>query len=108
MELSRPGPIFGVCVVWAAYTAYPFYRFLNADLSAFPSWFASYYVIITATALLGVIGIFMMRKWGLAVFALCTVIDQGMLFSQQQWHIFSLLLPMMVIMVAIAHLEDMR
>lgn len=108
MEVSRPGPVIGVCIVWAAFTGYAFLTFLQADLSGFPGWFTGYYTLVTAVALLGIIGILLMRKWGLFVFAAGLLLDQVMLLSQQQWHVFTLLLPMLVIMVAIAHLDDMR
>lgn len=108
VDSSRPGPIIGVCLVWAAFTGYAFFSFLNADLSAFPGWFSLYYMGITALAAVGVAGIWLMRKWGLVLYALSVIIDQGVLASQQHWHIFSLLLPMMVIMVSIAHLQDMK
>ena len=108
MDQSRPGPIVGVCSVWVAFTAYAFYRFMNADLSALPAWFSNYYVGITLAGFIGISGIWMMRKWGLAIFAVSVIIDQFMLINQQHWNIFSLLLPMMVIMVAISHLQEMK
>lgn len=108
MQDSRPGPIIGVCIVWLAFTAYAYFSFLNADLSAFPDWFPVYYTAISLIGAIGIAGIWLMRKWGLAIFVISIIVDQTMLMNQQHWHVFSLLLPLMVIMVAIAHLQDMR
>lgn len=108
MEGSRPGPIIGVCIVWLAFTAYAYFSFLNADLSALPGWFPTYYSAICLVGGIAIAGIWLMRKWGLALFVIGVIVDQAMLISQQHWHVFSLLLPMMVIMVAIAHLQEMK
>ena len=108
MVTTRPGPIVGVCIVWAAFTGYAYYTFLNADLSGLPAWFPAYYTGITITAATGIVGILLMRTWGLWVFITSVLIDQAMLVNQHQWHVMSLLLPMLVVMVVIAHLEEMR
>jgi hypothetical protein len=108
MSTYRPGPIIAICIVWAAFTGFRFYNFLNTDMSLLPSWFPVYYTLITTAAVIGIAGLWIMRKWGILVFAAAVAVEQVIIVSQQQWHVLSLLLPMMVLMVAAAHIHDMR
>jgi hypothetical protein len=108
MSMQRPGPVIAICIVWAAFTAFRFFNFLNADMSLLPQWFPVYYTLMTTVAVIGIAGLWSMRKWGILVFAAAVAFEQVIIVSQQQWHIISLLLPMMVLMVAAAHIHDMR
>lgn len=104
----RPGPVIAVCLVWTAFTAFRFYNFLNSDTAALPDWFPVYYTLMTSVALLGIAGMWGMRRWGMLVFAAATAFEQVILVNQGHWHIVSLLLPMLVLIVAAAHIREMR
>jgi len=105
---TRPGPISAVCVLWSLYIVYGLYNFANTPAANMPEWFLFYYVGLSAFYLVAVVGLWQMRKWGSLLFAAVVVTEQGMLISSVGFHPGSLLLPLLVIMVAGSHFQEMR
>jgi len=105
---TRPGPVSAICVIWTLYTVYGLYNFTNAPVGNMPEWFMFYYIGISAGYLVGIVGMWQMRRWGLMLFGALVIIEQGMLIGSVGFNPGSLMLPLLVILVGGSHFQEMR
>ncbi|NNG14680.1 MAG: hypothetical protein HKM22_05920 [Gammaproteobacteria bacterium] len=106
-NISRAAPISAICFIWVLLTVFQLYQlFLIA--AELPTWSKLYIIGIATTSLIAIAGIWQMKKWGLMLFIGMFVLNQAVALVQGQWHINTLLLPLLVIAVAIAHIKQFR
>lgn len=106
-SMSRPGPVSAICFIWAVVTLFQLYQFSQVSAQA-PGWSLFYVVGMSAATLTAIAGMWQMKKWGLMLFMAMFILNQAFSLSQGQWHINSVLLPMLVIMVGVAHMKEFR
>jgi len=105
---DRPGPINAICLVWTLLIGYSLYNFSNANLSGLPEWFSTYYLALSVGQLIAIVGYWQMRKWGVLLFTSMIIIEQGMLIGYVGFNPLSLMLPLIVLFVGMAHYNEMR
>ena len=106
-SLDRPAPISAICFIWALMTVFQLYQF-----SSFIGKVAAIDVILVvglATAsLVAIAGIWQMKKWGLMLFVATFITNQVAALVLGQWHVNTLLLPLLVVGVGVAHMKQFR
>jgi len=73
-----------------------------------PEWFSAYYLALSIGQLVAIVGYWQMRKWGVLLFTSMIVIEQAMLISYVGFNPLSLMLPLIVLFVGMAHYQQMR
>lgn len=106
-NLSRAGPITAVCLIWTLITVFQLYQ-LSQVAAGIPTWSKLYIIAMATGSLIAIGGIWQMKKWGLMLFVGLFILNQAFALSQAQWHINSLLLPLLVLAVGIAHIKQFR
>jgi len=105
---DRPGTINAICLIWTLLVGYSLYNLSNANLTAMPEWFHIYYLALSVGQLIAIIGYWQMRKWGVLLFTSMIVIEQATLISFVGFNPLSLMLPLIVLFVGMAHYNQMR
>ena len=105
--VSRAAPISAICFIWTLFTVFQLYQFSRfiAGVSAMDIFL----VIAMATAsLIAIGGIWQMKKWGLMLFIGIFTLNQIIVLILGQWHINTLILPLLVIAVGAAHIKQFK
>jgi len=105
---DRPGPINAICLIWTLYIGYDLYHFVNAQLTGMPEWFFAYYIAISCGQLIAIVGYWQMRRWGVLLFTSTIIIGQAVLIGTVGFNPTSLILPLIVLMVGMAHYNEMN
>ena len=105
---DRPGPVNAICLIWTLYVGYGLYHFSNAQLTGLPDWFSMYYIALSCGQLIAIAGYWQMRKWGVLLFTSTAVIEQAMLINFVGFNPTSLIPAAIVLMVGMAHYNEMR
>ncbi len=108
MENKRPAAIIAICVIWLLFLLNVAYAFFLLDTSVLASWFKIYFVVLTASWLTSLTGIWMMRKWGPILFTVLFAVNQLETTINGTWSFDSVLLPILIIAVSYAHFNRMR
>jgi len=104
---SRPKAITIICVVGVigALLSFPI---IFSDLAwQVGAWYPPYLGLTMLVGLVCIVGLWMMKKWGMYGYIGLTVVNQVVLLLMGSWNIMVLLVPGIVIYFAYKHLPDM-
>ncbi|PLK45361.1 hypothetical protein [Emticicia sp. TH156] len=107
-ETSRPAAITFICTVAFVWATLTVPLIFYSTTKAVGPWYPPYLAFSVAASYLGTGGIWLLRKWGLYVYAGFHLINQIVLISAGMWTLFSILVPAIVIGVAYTHLKLMK
>lgn len=106
--LNRPPEaIIAVCFVMLAISLFDIYSILKTDLSQFSLLHLVLIVASMTITLASIVGIWMMRRWGVYLFACVFLASQANMLAQGQWSIGVILLPLLILTVTGAHFKRM-
>jgi len=108
MTNKRPGIITAICIIGfiGALAAVPF---VFSDLSKqIGAWYPPYLAFSAVVGFVCMIGLWMMKKWGIIIYAAFCGVNQVVLLAFGIWNIFALIIPGIVIAVAFSKYKLME
>jgi hypothetical protein len=104
---KRPTAITVICILGFIGAALSIPLIFSNVATIVGSWYPPY---LGASALAGLIcmfGLWNMKKWSVFAYTALVIINQVVLFATGVWNPFALLIPVIVIAIAFAHLSKM-
>jgi len=101
-----PAALTAACAVWLLVSGFETWQLLTHYRPGSPV--VAWLLVLQLAAAVGVILVWRLRSAGLWLFAVVVATTQGMLLYQGRWSFDTLLLPVLVLAVAGAHLNRMR
>ena len=107
MSKERPGIITGVCIVGfiGALLVVPV---IFSDIAkSIGTWYPPYLAFSALVGLICMIGLWMMKKWGIITYTVFVGINQVVLFVMGVWNIFAIIIPGIVIAIGFSKFNEM-
>lgn len=105
---KRPGAITGIFVLGLIGTAGLAYLTLSNELYGLPDWYAPYLAIAAIAGMTALVGMFLMRKWGVYLYLGLLLVNQAVLLSMNAWTPMGLVVPVVVVITGFKYLHLMR
>jgi len=105
---KRPVAITVICIIGFIGAAFTVPMFFMDVMSRFPPW---YPVLLGVSAVVGLacmIGLWMMQKWAVYTYTALSAISQVILIATGLWNPFSLIIPLIIIVLMFVYLSRMR
>ncbi len=108
MVHKRPLIITIICTIWVIAAVLSFPGSFSVAAKSIGSWYPPYSVFSLIVGFVGVIGLWMMKKWGLILYTTISLISQFVLIFGGLWNIFTLLVPSIVIIIGFLKFKEME
>ncbi|MDP3495574.1 MAG: hypothetical protein Q8R82_20910 [Hyphomonadaceae bacterium] len=105
---KRPPAITGICVIGALGVVALAWLAFSGNLYGAPDWYPPYLTVSAIAGATAMVGLFLMRKWGLLLYGGLFAVNQIVLLATGLWSVQSALVPVIVIIVASQHYGRMR
>jgi hypothetical protein len=105
---ERPMIITVICVLLFLGSLMALQAVMSDDFHGLPSTVRNVYLICVLLTDVAVIGLFLMRRWAVILYALVTIVGQGILIKYGWWNPVQLLFALCVIGVGVACFKRMR
>ena len=106
-SFSRPGPIVAICFIWVLLSLQDMYLLSKQDLSLLSDRQIIQIVGMMGAGLAAIVGMWMMKKWGVYLFTVLFIANQVILVSQNAWQLGTTFIPLLIIIVGAVHLKKM-
>lgn len=103
---ARPGPIVAVCFVWILLSLQYVYILSQQDITQLAES-QILQIVGMMCEFAAIIGIWMMKKWGVYLFIVLFIIKQILFVTHGAWQLGSIFIPLLMIAVSVAHLRKM-
>lgn len=107
-QAKRPAAMTGILVLGVVGAVALLWMANSGQLYGAPDWYMPYLFVSAAVGLTGIIGMFLMRKWGLYLYAGLFAVNQVLMLSLGAWSAQGLLIPMIIVVLGFRHLGQMR
>jgi len=104
----RPIPITVICVIAAVGALFTIPLIFSQAAVSIGAWYPPYLAFSAVVGLACTIGLWLMRKWGVYLYAAFMVVNQIVLAGEGVWNILALVIPLIVVVVGFAYLSRMR
>ena len=106
MEKKRPAVITTICIIWLLGAAIMIIPILFlADISG--DWYPPYFALSTLAGLIGIIGLWKMKKWGIFSCTFVFTLNQLVMLKMGGVNIIGLIISLVVIGVGFSQFSKM-
>ncbi len=105
---KRPGVITGICIISliGALLSIPF--LFSDSVKSIGYWYPIYLAFSIAIEVICIIGLWLMKKWGLIVYITFFITDQIIQVIFGSWNLFTVILPIIVITIGLSKYKEMK
>lgn len=107
MEKKRPVAITVIAIIGFIGAILVIPVIFSEAAQSIGAWYPPYLGLSALIGLVCMVGLWMMKKWGVIVYALFVVINQIVLSLMGVWNIFALVIPAIVIIVGFSYFSRM-
>ena len=104
---ARPLSITIICILGFASAIFSIPVIISSFMQQGAQWLNIYFIFINITLLACMVGLWMMKKWGVYLYLCVVAVNQGILVALGIWNPMSLLLPAIIIYFALKHVSSM-
>src|SRR5215470_18321325 len=101
----RPVAITVICIIGFIGALFAIPILLSGAASSIGSWYPPFLAISTVAGFASMVGMWLMRKWGVYLYAALTVIGQVVVIAMGLWTVISLVIPAIVAGIGFANLS---
>ena len=105
---KRPAAMSGILVLGVIGVVALLYMMNSGALDGAPDWYPPYLVVSAAIGLAGLVGMFLMRKWGFYLYLGLFLLNQVLMLSIGTWAPQGLLVPLVIVVLGFRHFGEMR
>lgn len=107
MEKKRPAVITVICILGFIGVALTIPLVFSSAARAVGEWYPPYLALSAVIGLACMIGLWMMKKWGVVLYTALVAVNQVVLMTKGVWNLFALLIPVIVIVLGFAQFSKM-
>ena len=104
---KRPTTITVICIIGFAGTALIIPLIFSPVARQIGSWYPPYLAFSAAAGFICMVGLWKMRKWSVYAYTGFTALSQLVFLTMGVWTVFSLLIPVIVIIIGFFHINKM-
>jgi len=105
---KRPIAITIICIIGFIGAALTVPMFFTDLMRSLPPWYPVYLGVGSVIGLACMIGLWMMQKWAVYTYTAFAAINQVILIATGLWNPFSLIIPLIIIVLMFVYLSRMR
>ncbi len=105
---KRPAAMSGILVLGAIGAVALVWMASSGQLYGAPDWYMPYLFVSAAVGMTGIVGMFLMRKWGLYLYLGLFLLNQALMLSLGAWSLQALVVPVIVVVLGFRHFDQMR
>lgn len=107
MKEKRPVVITVICILGFIGAAVTIPMIFSDIAKAIGAWYPPYLAFTTVIGLACMVGLWMMKKWGIIVYAGFFAVNQVVLLTMGVWNVLSLIIPAIVIVIGLLQFSKM-
>tara|TARA_B100000787_G_scaffold75889_1_gene55864 strand:- start:452 stop:1189 length:738 start_codon:yes stop_codon:yes gene_type:complete len=105
---KRPIAITVICVIGFIGAPFAISIIFNQDIALqFGSWYPPYLGLSTVIGLVAMIGLWKMKKWSAYIYTGLVALNQVVLLAMGVWNIMAIIIPGIIIVIALTHVNKM-
>lgn len=108
MTKKRPGLITAICIIGFIGTLFSIPLIFSDIAKTIGSWYPPYLAFSTIVGLVCMIGLWMMKKWGIITYTAFVGINQVVLMVMGVWNVFALIIPGIVVAIGFSKFKEME
>jgi len=108
LDNKRPVAITVICIIGfiGVFAALPL--IFSEVAKSIGDWYPPYLAFSTVAGLTCMIGMWMMKKWGIVAYTALTGLNQIVLLVMSVWNMYALIIPGIVIVIGFSQFEKMK
>ncbi len=104
---SRPVAITVICIIGFIGILPSILLVFSPQATAIGAWYPPFLAFSTIVGLISFIGLWMMKKWGVYLYAALTTCVQVVLLAMGVWNPFTLIIPLVIVIIGFTNLPRM-
>ncbi|MCK4401387.1 hypothetical protein KAW08_03680 [bacterium] len=108
MEKKRPSIITILCIILLIGVVLRIPRIFSAIVRPTGNWYPPYLAFSYVIGLVCMVGLWMMKKWGIVLYTASFALGQIVLLATGIWNIGTLIIPLIVIAIGFSQFSKMK
>ncbi len=105
---KRPGIITVICVIGFVGALFTIPFIFSDTAKMISSWYPIYVAFSVIVGLVSMVGLWMMKKWGIITYTSFVGINQVVLIIFSVWNIFAIIIPGIIIAIGFSKFKEME
>lgn len=110
-QTGRPTAVTVICIIGFIGVALSVLLFLTptlAQIGELYPWYPPYLAVSIVVGLISMVGMWMMKKWGVILYTVMFVVNQIVLLAGGLWSITALIIPLIVVAIGFTYFNRME